>query len=147
MVYDQDDVLEVADLRCDFVASILTFRSRRTKFRKQANAADNRAATMSVDSLINYEAVKVIISIVEPLPCAADVHFAQYFNNEKYEIAQYDDAMRDYTKASVKISTSLAALNSGQTIIFSTALTGMMFLAAQGVVNGPSLCLGVTTTC
>lgn len=31
----------------------------RTKFRKQANAADNRAATMSVDSLINYEAVKV----------------------------------------------------------------------------------------
>ncbi|GAA6042079.1 hypothetical protein JCM8097_004098, partial [Rhodosporidiobolus ruineniae] len=32
--------------------------SWRTKFRKQANAADNRAATMSVDSLINYEAVK-----------------------------------------------------------------------------------------
>ena len=47
--------------------------------------------------------------------------------------------MRDYTKASVKISTSLAALNSGQTIIFSTALTGMMFLAAQGVVKGSSL--------
>lgn len=91
--------------------------SWRTKFRKQANAADNRAATMSVDSLINYEAVK-------------------YFNNEKFEIAQYDAAMRDYTKASVKISTSLAALNVGQNLIFSTALTGMMYLAAQGVVKG-----------
>lgn len=33
----------------------------RTKFRKQANAADNKAATIIIDSLINYEAVKVPI--------------------------------------------------------------------------------------
>jgi ABC-type transport system involved in Fe-S cluster assembly fused permease/ATPase subunit len=33
--------------------------SSRTKFRRQANAADNRAASTAVDSLINYEAVKV----------------------------------------------------------------------------------------
>lgn len=31
----------------------------RTKFRKQANAADNKAASTAVDALINYEAVKV----------------------------------------------------------------------------------------
>lgn len=31
----------------------------RTKFRKQANAADNQAATTVVDSLINFESVKV----------------------------------------------------------------------------------------
>jgi len=31
----------------------------RTKFRKQANVADNKAASTAVDSLINYEAVKV----------------------------------------------------------------------------------------
>ncbi|GAA5833241.1 hypothetical protein JCM9279_001465 [Rhodotorula babjevae] len=89
----------------------------RTKFRKQANAADNRAATMSVDSLINYEAVK-------------------YFNNEAFEVAQYDRAMKDYTKASVKISTSLAALNIGQNVIFSSALTAMMYLAAKGIMDG-----------
>ncbi|KAK4047946.1 Iron-sulfur clusters transporter atm1, mitochondrial [Microbotryomycetes sp. JL221] len=89
----------------------------RTKFRKQANAADNRAATMSVDSLINYDAVK-------------------FFNNEKFEVAQYDKAMKDYTKASVKISTSLAALNIGQNVIFSSALTLMMYLAAKGIYNG-----------
>lgn len=36
----------------------------RTKFRKEANAADNKGATLAVDSLINYEAVKVRYSVV-----------------------------------------------------------------------------------
>jgi ABC-type bacteriocin/lantibiotic exporter with double-glycine peptidase domain len=38
--------------------------SWRTKFRKQANAADNKAATVAVDSMINYEAVKVSCSLI-----------------------------------------------------------------------------------
>lgn len=42
-----------------YTAFTLLTTSWRTKFRKQANAADNRAATVAVDSLINYEAVKV----------------------------------------------------------------------------------------
>lgn len=54
-------------------------------------------------------------------------------------MAQYDRAMKDYTKASVKISTSLAALNIGQNVIFSTALTGMMWLAAKGITDGASI--------
>ncbi|CAO1624315.1 unnamed protein product [Jaminaea pallidilutea] len=91
--------------------------SWRTKFRREANAADNRGATTSVDSLLNYEAVK-------------------YFNNEKYEIQKYDRALSDYEKSSVKVSTSLATLNSGQSMIFSSSLTLMMLLAAQGVVAG-----------
>ncbi|KAI9507867.1 P-loop containing nucleoside triphosphate hydrolase protein [Russula earlei] len=89
----------------------------RTQFRRQANVADNKAATVAVDSLLNYEAVK-------------------NFNNEPYEIKQYDEHLRAYEKASIKIATSLALLNSGQNVIFSTALTGIMFLAAQGVING-----------
>ncbi|KAI0534754.1 transporter ATM1 precursor [Xylaria digitata] len=94
----------------------------RTKFRRQANAADNKASTVAVDSLINYEAVK-------------------YFNNEKFEVARYDKALRDYEKSSIKVATSLALLNSGQNIIFSSALTGMMYLAANGVAEG-SLTVG-----
>lgn len=96
--------------------TILT-TSWRTRFRKQANAADNRAATVAVDSLINYEAVK-------------------HFNNEKYEVGRYDQALHSYEQASIKVATSLAFLNSGQNLIFSSALTAMMFLAADGVATG-----------
>jgi ABC transporter ATM len=89
----------------------------RTKFRRQANAADNKASTVAVDSLINYEAVK-------------------YFNNEQYEIGRYDKALQQYEKSSIKVATSLAFLNSGQNIIFSSALTMMMWLGAKGIVAG-----------
>ena len=60
----------------------------------------------------------------------------KHFNNEKYEVAQYDKHLANYEKSSVKITTSLAYLNSGQNVIFSSALTATMFLAAQGVING-----------
>lgn len=89
----------------------------RTQFRKQANAADNEAATKAVDSLINFEAVK-------------------YFNNEKFEADQYDKPLQKYERASLKVASSLAALNAGQNAIFSAALTAMMYMTAQGVMNG-----------
>ncbi|KAK0517461.1 hypothetical protein JMJ35_000616 [Cladonia borealis] len=96
--------------------------SWRTKFRKQANAADNAGATVAVDSLINFEAVK-------------------YFNNEKYEVGRYDTALSNYEKASIKVTTSLAFLNAGQNLIFSSALSAMMYLAANGIATG-SLTIG-----
>lgn len=86
--------------------------------------------------MINYEAVKVRIG-----PCMlcfrskADLA-VQNFGNEEHEVAQYDKALAAYEKSSTKIATSLAFLNSGQNVIFSSALTGIMFMAAQGVVNG-----------
>jgi ABC transporter ATM len=95
----------------------ITTTAWRTKFRKQANAADNKGATVAVDSLINYEAVK-------------------YFNNEAYEAKRYDSALKSYEDASIKVATSLAYLNMGQNLIFSTALTGMMYMGAQGVATG-----------
>jgi ABC-type transport system involved in Fe-S cluster assembly fused permease/ATPase subunit len=51
-------------------------------------------------------------------------------------VAQYDATLKTYEAASIKISTSLAALNSGQNFIFSSALTMMMLLAAQGIIKG-----------
>jgi ABC transporter ATM len=105
-----------------YSAFTITTTSWRTKFRKQANAADNQGATVAVDTLINYEAVK-------------------YFNNEKFEVSRYDTALKKYEDASIKVTTSLAFLNTGQNVIFSGALAGMMYMAANGVAEG-SLTVG-----
>ena len=100
-----------------YTAFTITTTSWRTKFRKQANAADNQGATVAVDTLINYEAVK-------------------YFNNEKFEVKRYDQALKKYEDASIKVTTSLAFLNTGQNVIFSGALAAMMYMAANGVAAG-----------
>jgi ATP-binding cassette, subfamily B (MDR/TAP), member 7 len=100
-----------------YTAFTITTTSWRTKFRKQANAADNQGATVAIDTLINYEAVK-------------------YFNNEKFEVSRYDQALKKYEDASIKVTTSLAFLNTGQNVIFSGALAAMMYMAAQGVATG-----------
>jgi ATP-binding cassette subfamily B (MDR/TAP) protein 7 len=100
-----------------YTAFTITTTSWRTKFRKQANAADNQGATVAVDTLINYEAVK-------------------YFNNERFEVGRYDQALKKYEDASIKVTTSLAFLNTGQNVIFSGALAAMMYMAAQGVATG-----------
>ena len=105
-----------------YTAFTVITTSWRTKFRKQANAADNAGATVAVDSLINFEAVK-------------------FFNNEKYEVGRYDAALSNYEKASIKVTTSLSLLNAGQNLIFSSALSAMMYLAADGIATG-SLTVG-----
>lgn len=67
--------------------------------------------------------------------CISAKHL-QYFNNERYEVGRYDAALRNYQDASIKVATSLAFLNSGQNLIFSSALTAMMYFAADGVASG-----------
>ncbi|ORX87087.1 iron-sulfur clusters transporter atm1 [Basidiobolus meristosporus CBS 931.73] len=100
-----------------YTAFTVAVTSWRTQFRKHMNAADNEAATRVVDSLLNYEAVK-------------------YFNNEKFELERYDQSLAKYEKSALKVASSLALLNAGQNMVFSVALTAMMWLAAQGVVEG-----------
>lgn len=89
----------------------------RTQFRRQANNADNQAALVALDSLINYELVK-------------------YFNNERFQCAKYDAALAKYQKALINVATSLAYLNAGQNAIFTAALTAMMWMGCQGLASG-----------
>nr|CAG4647739.1 EOG090X02PU [Moina brachiata] len=89
----------------------------RTKFRIKMNQAENEAGNKAIDSLINYETVK-------------------YFNNEMHEAKQYDESLKKYEMASLKTSSSLAALNFGQQAIFSVALTAVMLLAANQITQG-----------
>ncbi|KAL6200517.1 hypothetical protein ACLB2K_030298 [Fragaria x ananassa] len=100
-----------------YIAFTLTVTQWRTKFRKAMNKADNDASTRAIDSLINYETVK-------------------YFNNEGFEADKYDKYLKRYEDAALKTQRSLAFLNFGQSIIFSTALSTAMVLCSNGIMNG-----------
>ncbi|XP_022874795.1 ABC transporter B family member 25, mitochondrial-like isoform X2 [Olea europaea var. sylvestris] len=100
-----------------YIIFTLTVTQWRTKFRKEMNKADNDANTRAIDSLINYETVK-------------------YFNNEAFEADKYDEFLRIYEDAALQAQRSLAYLNFGQNVIFSTALSAAMVLCSQGIMNG-----------
>ena len=89
----------------------------RTKFRIDMNRHENEASNKNTDSLINFETVK-------------------YFNNEAHEGKRYEMLLSRYNESALKTQTSLSLLNFGQGAIFSVALTGMMVLAAKGIVAG-----------
>ncbi|SCV02449.1 LAME_0H00782g1_1 [Lachancea meyersii CBS 8951] len=104
--------------------AIFTFKTTawRTEFRKSANKADNKAASIAVDSLINFEAVK-------------------YFNNEDFLAKRYLESLTKYKDSQIKVAQSLAFLNAGQNFIFTSALTAMMYMGCTGIVDG-SLSVG-----
>jgi ATP-binding cassette subfamily B protein len=96
-----------------FTVSITEWRM---DIRRQANELDSKANTRAIDSLLNYETVK-------------------YFNNEEYEARRYDDNLQKYESAAVKNEVSLGLLNVGQSCVIAIAVTLLMILAAEGVVN------------
>ncbi|MGO9982889.1 MAG: ABCB family ABC transporter ATP-binding protein/permease [Rhodomicrobium sp.] len=93
------------------------FSDKRIAIRREYIAADTEASTKAVDSLLNYETVK-------------------YFGNERWEADRYDHSMEKYERATIKTYSSLAVLNSGQALIFTTGMVLAMLFAARGVVNG-----------
>ena len=100
-----------------YTAFTLAVTQWRTQFRVNMNRADNEAGNRAVDSLINYETVK-------------------YFNNEDHEAREYNRYLEKYEVASLRTSETLAWLNFGQNLIFSTALAGIMCLAAGDIMAG-----------
>jgi ATP-binding cassette, subfamily B, heavy metal transporter len=88
----------------------------RMEIRRRSNELDSKANSRAIDSLLNYETVK-------------------YFNNEEFEAQRYDENLRKYEAAEVKNEASLGMLNIGQSAIIAVALTLLMVLAAQGVVE------------
>lgn len=88
----------------------------RNKFVREANQADSSTSTRAIDSLLNYETVK-------------------YFNNEQYEAKTYDEFLANWESAKLKNRMSLLALNSGQALIIALAMTALMWMAAQSVLD------------
>ncbi len=93
------------------------FSQKRIAIRREYIEADTEASTKAVDSLLNYETVK-------------------YFGNERWEADRFDRSMEKYERASIKTYNSLAVLNSGQTLIFTTGMVLAMVFAARGIAHG-----------
>lgn len=99
-----------------YVAFTFYVTEWRNKYIREANQADSATNSRAVDSLLNYETVK-------------------YFNNEAYEERTYDQFLASWEQAKLKNRMSLLALNSGQALIIAIAITLMMWMAAQGVLD------------
>ncbi len=100
-----------------YIAFTLFITEWRMVVRRTMNDLDSKANTRAIDSLLNYETVK-------------------YFGNEQYEAHRYDHNMEHWETAAVRNQTSLALLNSGQSVIIAIGITALMLLAADGVVKG-----------
>ena len=74
-------------------------------------------SNQAIDGLLNYETVK-------------------YFNAGKYEMDRYNNSRKEYQKAAVKTSITLAFLNLGQTIIITFGPAVIMILSMREVYNG-----------
>jgi ATP-binding cassette, subfamily B, heavy metal transporter len=85
----------------------------RTKLREQWTEHDTNATARAVDSLLNYETVK-------------------YFNAESREVRSYGEAVSALARVSVKVETSLAWLNIGQSLITNLLMAGAMAFTIWG---------------
>ena len=100
-----------------YIAFTLLVTEWRMHFRHEMNALDSSANGRAMDSLMNYETVK-------------------YFNNDAHEITRYRDTMQQWEDAAVKSQNTMSMLNFGQAAIIAIGVTGIMILAARGVVDG-----------
>ncbi|MGE5094952.1 MAG: ABCB family ABC transporter ATP-binding protein/permease [Betaproteobacteria bacterium] len=105
-----------------YIALTFSISEWRTKHRRHMNEMDSKANTKAIDSLLNYETVK-------------------YFGNEGYEAKRYDDNLQRYERAVVMSESSLGLLNSVQAMVIASAVSLLMWRAAEGIVAG-ALTLG-----
>jgi ATP-binding cassette subfamily B protein len=89
----------------------------RISIRRRMNESDQDAHSKAIDSLLNFETVK-------------------YFGNEKWEAGRYDRSMEKYEAAAIRIWTSLAWLNIGQSVIFAIGMTIVMVMSGTAVMRG-----------
>ncbi|MGO8799334.1 MAG: ABCB family ABC transporter ATP-binding protein/permease [Roseiarcus sp.] len=103
------------------IAAYMVFTTLATNWRiairRSMNESDTDANTKAIDSLLNFETVK-------------------YFGAEKREAARYDKSMARYERLSVRTYVSLAVLNAGQAVIFTTGLVVVILMCVAGIRSG-----------
>ena len=96
------------------VTTILT--ERRAPFQRQINEFDSQASGRMVDSLLNYEAVKL-------------------YANEPLESRRLADILRRWVDVGIVNQRSLSTLHISQSAIIGFGVASVMLLAGQQVVN------------
>lgn len=89
----------------------------RVRLREQWTEHDTATTARAVDSLLNFETVK-------------------YFNAEERERTLYGRAVANLARSTVKIETSLAAMNIGQSLITNLLMFGAMAYTVWGWSQG-----------
>ena len=120
ILWSQFDVwFAVVTMVIILIYSIFTFLVTRwrTRFRVDMNEAESSANSRALDSLLNYETVKV-------------------FGNEPMEQRRYGEALDGWVSSNIKSNVSLSFLNAGQGLIIAIGMTILMVMAANGVVAG-----------
>jgi ATP-binding cassette subfamily B protein len=100
-----------------YVLFTVVFTRRRAIHQRRLNELDSSANRRLVDSLLNYETVKV-------------------YANEAYEAKRFQDVMSQWTEAGVRNQKALTRLHVGQSAIIGLGVAAVMILAGQGVVGG-----------
>ncbi len=108
--------MALVTLYCLFTFAVTRWRSR---LRIRMNRAESTASTHLLDSLINYETVKV-------------------FGNEAREQERYRRSLETWSEESYRNSASLSLLNTGQGLIVAVGLSILMIMAAADVREGVS---------
>ncbi len=115
--YDPLFALTIFGTAAVYIGFTFAITEWRMDYRHRMNRLDSKANSQAFDSLINYETVK-------------------YFNNERLELERFDGTLQEWEEYAVKSQTSMSLLNLGQGAIIALGVTGIMFLAADGVVQG-----------
>ncbi|MFI4976090.1 MAG: ABCB family ABC transporter ATP-binding protein/permease [Caulobacterales bacterium] len=93
-----------------YITFTFSITNWRLSHRRALNEADNEAAGLAVDALINYETIKT-------------------FGSEERMAGQYKQAMDGYVHAAVKANTSLQLLNGVQSVVLNIGLFCVVLMA------------------
>lgn len=95
----------------------LLLNERRITLRRVLNEVDSDIGSHTIDSLLNYEAIK-------------------YCNNEAYESQRYDERLKKRAGLSIRSQTLLGVLNVGQNLIIGMGATLLLLLTGRDVMVG-----------
>jgi len=100
-----------------YVAFTVVVVQYRTKIRQRVIDTDNAVSEKSVDSLLNFETVKL-------------------FNAEEFEVARFDHLLQEYQNASVFTQWTLSFLNTGQDFFINGCVASVLTLAILSSRSG-----------